>query len=54
MHKGLPVGDVRWGFLRMDEKGVFVIDQGMIDTHVVEMRRQLAATTSIFGWTQGV
>ncbi|KLO19096.1 hypothetical protein SCHPADRAFT_912892 [Schizopora paradoxa] len=50
--KELPVGDVRWGFLKMNEKGVFTIDQDMIDTHVVEMRRQLAATTSVFGWTQ--
>ncbi len=31
---------------------MFVIDQAMIDAHIVEMRRQLAATTSIFGWTQ--
>ncbi|KAH8111822.1 hypothetical protein DFH11DRAFT_1546412 [Phellopilus nigrolimitatus] len=42
-HRDLPRGDVRWGFLRMDANanGQFVIDQAM-----------LAATTSIFSWTQ--
>ena len=53
-HPGLPVGDVRWGFLRMDAAagGKFVIDQAMIDEHIVELRRQLSATSSVFGWTQ--
>ncbi|TDL26815.1 reverse transcriptase-like protein [Rickenella mellea] len=49
---GLPLGDVRWGFLRLDADGKFVIDQAMVDDHIVELRRQLAATSSIFSWTQ--
>ena len=49
---GLPKGDIRWGFLLMDNSGRFTIDQVMVDTHIDEMRRQLAATTSVFGWVQ--
>ena len=51
---GLPEGDLRWGFLRMgpDTDGRFVVDTAMIDEHIVELRRQLAATNSIFGWVQ--
>ena len=51
-HQGLPKGDVRWGFLKMDENGRFVIDQAMIDEHVLELHRQLEATTSVFSWIQ--
>ncbi|KAL0952375.1 hypothetical protein HGRIS_006652 [Hohenbuehelia grisea] len=47
----LPPGDVRWGFLRFDsEEARFMIDQAEVDTHIVELRRQLNATKSIFGW----
>ncbi|KAI5115889.1 hypothetical protein M0805_004500 [Coniferiporia weirii] len=49
---GIPEGEIRWGFLRMDANGQFVIDQVMIDDHIVELRRQLSATTSVFSWTQ--
>ncbi|EJC99767.1 uncharacterized protein FOMMEDRAFT_31043 [Fomitiporia mediterranea MF3/22] len=54
MHPGLPRGDVRWGFLRMDatQKGQFIVDQDMVDKHIEELRRQLAATSSVFGWVQ--
>ncbi|KAF9543838.1 hypothetical protein CPC08DRAFT_824122 [Agrocybe pediades] len=48
---GLPVGPIRWGFLVFDTTlARFVIDQSEIDKHIVEMRRQLANTKSIFGW----
>jgi hypothetical protein len=49
----LPHGDIRWGFLRLDpEKGSFVIDQEQVDTHIEELKRQLAACTTIFAWVQ--
>ncbi|PPQ98462.1 hypothetical protein CVT26_013863 [Gymnopilus dilepis] len=48
---GLPGGDIRWGFLRFDvEESRFVIDQENVGKHIVEMRRQLASTKSVFGW----
>ncbi|CAA7262123.1 unnamed protein product [Cyclocybe aegerita] len=47
----LPSGDVRWGFLQFDVgRSRFVIDQKDVDQHIVEMRRQLASTKSVFGW----
>ena len=53
LDKRLPTGDVRWGFLVMDKvTGSFVIDQEMIDAHILELRRQLNATTSVFAWVQ--
>jgi hypothetical protein len=48
---GLPPGDIRWGFLVFDTAKVrFVIDQKDIDLHITELRRQLNATKSVFGW----
>ncbi|TGJ80673.1 hypothetical protein E0Z10_g8108 [Xylaria hypoxylon] len=39
----LPVGDIRWGFLKLSAKsGKFEIDQAMVDKHIVDLRRQLA------------
>ncbi|KAG5352104.1 hypothetical protein C0989_003829 [Termitomyces sp. Mn162] len=47
----LPEGDIRWGFLYFDpSKTRFVIDQEQVDTHIIELRRQLSATKSVFGW----
>ncbi|KDR78235.1 hypothetical protein GALMADRAFT_119220 [Galerina marginata CBS 339.88] len=47
----LPKGDIRWGFLKFNpEESRFVIDQKQVDGHIVEMRRQLASTSSVFGW----
>ena len=47
----LPPGDVRWGFLKFDPKqGRFVINQRDVDREITELRRQLAATRSVFGW----
>lgn len=48
---GLPAGDIRWGFLLFDPSKIrFVIDQKDIDCHINELRRQLNATKSVFGW----
>jgi hypothetical protein len=50
----LPKGDVRWGFLKLDEEaGRFLIDQKAVDVHIKELRRQLSACKSVFGWVQG-
>ncbi|KAF7354950.1 hypothetical protein MSAN_01410100 [Mycena sanguinolenta] len=47
----LPSGEVRWGFLRFQSaQSRFVIDQSQVDEHIVELRRQLAATKSVFGF----
>ncbi|RWA03749.1 hypothetical protein EKO27_g11357 [Xylaria grammica] len=41
--ESLPVGDIRWGFLRLSAKsGRFEIDQVMVDKHIVDLQRQLA------------
>jgi len=50
-HDGLPTGDIRWGFLKFDEpKARFVIDREDVAREVKELRRQLGATKSVFGW----
>ncbi|KAF8811893.1 hypothetical protein BYT27DRAFT_7221290 [Phlegmacium glaucopus] len=47
----LPDGDIRWGFLKFDPSQTrFVIDQKDVNLHIAELRRQLAATKSVFGW----
>ena len=53
IHPGLPVGTsgCQWGFLKLDaEQGRFVIDQTSVNDHIAELRRQLAATKSVFGF----
>lgn len=51
--KIFPVGDVRWGFLKLDgATGRFLIDQALVDEHIVELRRQLDACRSVFDWIQ--
>lgn len=51
--RGLPKGDVRWGFLRLDAKSArFVIDQTMVDEHIQELQRQLSHCTSILSYIQ--
>lgn len=51
---GLPKGDVRWGFLKLDPTVCrFRIDQDKVDEHIKELRLQLAAhSTSVFGYIQ--
>ncbi|KAH0603614.1 uncharacterized protein H6S33_007273 [Morchella sextelata] len=51
-HPELPEGDVKWGFLKFESSGRFVIDQAQVDVHIAELRLQLSAHTSIFGWIQ--
>jgi hypothetical protein len=49
----LPKGDVRVGLLKLDaELGTWIIDQPQVDSHVSQLRKQLAACTSIFSWIQ--
>lgn len=41
-NKGLPDGDIRWGFLVLNSQtGRFEIDQDMVDSHVDDLRNQL-------------
>lgn len=49
----LPKGEIRWGFLMLDHKSCrFVIDQAQVNTHILELKRQLGACQSIFAWVQ--
>ena len=49
----LPVGPVRWGFLKLDaESGRWLIDQTEVEQHIAELKRQLAACRSVFAWVQ--
>ncbi|TVY18726.1 histone H3 [Lachnellula arida] len=50
----LPVGDIRWGFLRLESStGRFIIDQEMVDKHIDDLRTQLEdKKTSVFSWIQ--
>ncbi|THV52550.1 hypothetical protein BGAL_0076g00350 [Botrytis galanthina] len=53
MDSSLPVGDIRWGFLKLDPAtGHFTIDQSMVDQHVSELQSQLRDKKSIFSWIQ--
>lgn len=50
---GLPTGEVRWGFLKLDPSTYrFTIDQANVDVHIEELKLQLNATKSIFGYIQ--
>ncbi|KFY12559.1 hypothetical protein V492_03810 [Pseudogymnoascus sp. VKM F-4246] len=49
----LPVGDVVWGFLRLDaESGRFLINQKQVDKHIKELRIQLSSCKCVFDWIQ--
>ncbi|TGO44454.1 hypothetical protein BCON_0515g00010 [Botryotinia convoluta] len=49
----LPIGDIRWGFLKLDPTtGHFTIDQPMVDQHVSELQSQLRDKKSVFSWIQ--
>ncbi|KAL2070920.1 hypothetical protein VTL71DRAFT_13946 [Oculimacula yallundae] len=51
IHKSLPKGEVRWGFLKLDsQSGRFLIDQESVDRHIEELRLQLDACKSVFDW----
>jgi hypothetical protein len=39
----LPAGEIRWGFLRLSPQTArFEIDQDMVDTHILELQKQLS------------
>jgi hypothetical protein len=49
----LPSGPVTIGFLTLDSRlGEWVIDQNQVDTHLNQLSKQLAGTTSILSWVQ--
>lgn len=51
----LPKGTVGWGFLIFDAaQGRFVVDQDAVNTHIAELRRQLAAARSVFGYVNAL
>lgn len=52
-HADLPPGSIKWGFLKFEESGQFVIDQSQVDIHIAELKLQLAACdNSLFAWVQ--
>lgn len=49
----LPAGRIRWGMMYFDPDSLrFKIDQKMVDEHIDELKKQLAAKESIFDWIQ--
>ena len=49
----LPEGDVAIGFLKLDgNTGDWTIDQKSVNAHIAQLRKQLAACTSVFSWIQ--
>lgn len=53
LHPGLPQGPIKYGFLKFEPSGHFVIDQSQVDAHIAELRIQLAACdNSVFAWVQ--
>jgi hypothetical protein len=50
---GLPTGDIRWGFLRLNADTIrFEIDQAQVDEHIKELKYQLDGCTSLFAYVQ--
>ena len=53
LHPDLPKGTIKWGFLKFEESGQFVIDQAQVDVHIDELKLQLKACEhSVFAWVQ--
>lgn len=49
----LPSGRIRWGMMYFDSETLrFKIDQKMVDEHIDELKKQLAAKESVFDWIQ--
>lgn len=49
----LPKGRVRWGMMYFDPESLrFKIDQKMVNDHIEELKKQLAAKESVFDWIQ--
>ncbi len=50
---GLPQGDVKWGFLKLEPgTGRWIIDQTQVDRHTEQLKRQLSASKSVFSFVQ--
>lgn len=48
----LPKGQIRWGFLTMEQCGRWAIDIKQIDQHIEELRLQLLACKSLMSYIQ--
>lgn len=48
----LPKGQIRWGFLIMEQSGKWTIDIEQIDQHIEELRLQLLACKSLMSYIQ--
>lgn len=48
----LPKGQIRWGFLVMEQSGKWAIDIKQIDQHIEELRLQLLACKSLMSYIQ--
>ena len=48
----LPNGQIRWGFLTMEQSGRWAIDTKQIDQHIEELRLQLLACKSLMSYIQ--
>jgi hypothetical protein len=49
----LPTGRIRWGMMYFDPETLrFTIDQKVVDEHIDELKKQLAAKESVFDWIQ--
>ncbi|KAL9636896.1 MAG: hypothetical protein Q9204_002079 [Flavoplaca sp. TL-2023a] len=46
----LPLGDVRWGFLRLSQTGDFLLDDSLVEIHISRLITQLALSESVFAW----
>ncbi len=50
---GLPQGDVKWGFLKLEPgTGRWIIDQTQVNRHTEQLKRQLSASKSVFSFIQ--
>lgn len=48
----LPQGEVRWGFLKLESSGKWMIDDHQVETHIRELQQQLKACRSVLAWVQ--
>ena len=46
----LPSGVLRWGLLTLAKDGHFRIDQGKVDEHISELKRQLRSRDTVMAW----
>ncbi len=48
----LPKCGVTFGLLKLDVSGQWIIDQTLVDAHVIQLQKQLGACTSNISWVQ--